>query len=207
MYSLTRPQLNPLFIRTIDEQNIFNRLIQQNTDDYYALPDFKKGLISPALIHQMVSAKKMKSKIPAWAANTNIFYPPTLSLEQSSSQQTALFKAALINGKKCIDLTGGMGIDSYFFAQQFENVITVEKNTELANIALHNFAVLNQLNVSFAVGVDAIDFIHQYKLSSDLIYIDPARRNKQGNKVAGFADCEPNILPNLDRMFAISENK
>jgi len=46
-------------------------------------------------------------------------WPPSLSLEQASSEQTAMYKASLVNGQTLADLTGGMGIDTLYLSRKF----------------------------------------------------------------------------------------
>lgn len=156
--------------------------------------------------HQLLSRKKIQKKLPTFYHHPDIVYPPTISLEQSSSETTATYKANLVQGKSFIDLTAGMGIDSLFFAKQFEKVVLIERNKELAEIDLHNYYVLNQTNVAIAVGIDCIDFINQYTGTVDLIYIDPARRNEEGNKVVSITAYEPNVVSILDKLFTISNH-
>jgi 16S rRNA G966 N2-methylase RsmD len=156
--------------------------------------------------HQVLSRKKIKNKLPTLFNCNEIIYPSSLSLEQSSSEITANYKAKLVKGKTFIDLTAGMGIDSLFFAKKFEKGILIERNKELAEINLHNYFVLNQTNVKIAVGIDSIDFINQFNEQFDLIYIDPARRNEQGNKVVSLTEYEPNVVSILDKLFSITTN-
>jgi 16S rRNA G966 N2-methylase RsmD len=156
--------------------------------------------------HQVLSRKKIKNKLPTLFNCNEIIYPSSLSLEQSSSEITANYKAKLVKGKTFIDLTAGMGIDSLFFAKKFKKGILIERNKELAEIDLHNFFVLNQTNVKIAVGIDSIDFINQFNKQVDLIYMDPARRNEQGNKVVSLTEYEPNVVSILDKLFSITTN-
>jgi 16S rRNA G966 N2-methylase RsmD len=162
--------------------------------------------IDKKIRHQVLSRKKIQKKLPTLFNCNEIIYPISLSLEQSSSEITANYKANLIKGKTFIDLTAGMGIDSLFFAKQFEKGILIERNKELAEIDLHNFFVLNQTNVEIAVGIDSIDFINQFNQQVDLIYMDPARRNEQGNKVVSLTEYEPNVVSILDKLFSITTN-
>jgi hypothetical protein len=48
----------------------------------------------------------------------NIIYPNKISIEQTSSEKTACYKAYLISGESIIDLTGGFGVDDYYFAKK-----------------------------------------------------------------------------------------
>lgn len=149
-------------------------------------------------IQQIAGRQKIKEKVPQFYANEQIRYPVKLSLEQSSSQITALHKAKQVEGKLLIDLTGGFGIDSYFFSQQIDQVIYVEKNEALYNIAQHNFKALQQHNIR-TIHSDAHDYLRTMP-TADWIYIDPARRGKKGERKYFLQDLTPNILTLLDTM-------
>lgn len=136
--------------------------------------------------------KKIKEKIPSWAENQALLSPPSLSIEQASSEQTAIFKSKLLRGKIMADLTGGMGIDAYFFSKQFEKVHYVEQQTELAETTAYNFEQLGVSNIS-VYNQPSEDFIAKTQASFDVIYLDPARRNEKQQKVFQVTDCEPNI--------------
>ena len=71
---------------------------------------------------QIETKRKAEKKIPLWFSTENIIYPKSLNLEQTSSQITATYKAEQIEGKSLIDLTGGFGIDSFFFAEKFQKL-------------------------------------------------------------------------------------
>ena len=61
----------------------------------------------PELVRQIQARQKARLKIPTWAANPDLVFPPALSVEQASSDRTAAFKAALVQGHRLADLTGG----------------------------------------------------------------------------------------------------
>jgi 16S rRNA G966 N2-methylase RsmD len=123
-----------------------------------------------------------------------------LSLEQSSSELTGRYKASLIQGKLLIDLTGGFGIDSFYFAQQFEQVHYVEQNPELTAIAAHNAAVLGATNIHFHNSL-AADFLKNFTGTANCIYLDPARRGSANQKLHFLSDCEPDVLQLLPLLF------
>ncbi len=146
------------------------------------------------LIIQIESKNKAKEKLPSWFATENVYYPPKLNIEQTSSEITAQYKAKLIKGKSLADITGGLGIDSYYFAKEIENVYHFEINSELSEIADHNFSKLNS-NVACITG-NGVEYIQERFF--DIIYIDPSRRHDSKGKVFYLKDCEPNVVENLD---------
>ncbi len=144
-------------------------------------------------IQQIEGRKIAKHKIPSLYAHKYVHYPKKLSLEQCSSESTAQYKAALIQGNSFIDLTGGFGIDTIFCAKNFQKVIYLEHNSELAEIFAHNLNILqvNHVQIHYC---DAISFLEQNNDVYSWLYIDPARRDTSGNKVFLLSDCEPNIF-------------
>ncbi|QNJ98819.1 class I SAM-dependent methyltransferase [Constantimarinum furrinae] len=147
------------------------------------------------LLQQIEGYRKAESKLPGWSGTDGIYYPLKLNLEQTSSETTAKYKASLFSGKAMADLTGGFGVDSYFFSEQFETVYHFEKDTELSSIATHNFKTLNRENIK-TINRDAISAIEH--MSFDLIYADPSRRHSTKGKVFYLRDCEPNIPDAID---------
>ena len=59
----------------------------------------------------------------------NIIFPAKLSVEQTSSEIAADYKSKLLNVNSLIDITGGFGVDVFYFAKQINKVIYVEKQT------------------------------------------------------------------------------
>ncbi len=159
-----------------------------------------QGLDVPRLVHYIQARQKVKLKLPLWHQNLQIVYPPFLSLEQSSSASTARYKANLIHGQVLIDLTGGFGIDSFYFAQRFEQVHYVEQNRELTAIAAYNATILGATNIQFHAN-EAAAFLKNFTGRADCIYLDPARRGSANQKLHFLTDCEPDVLPLLPLLF------
>ena len=145
------------------------------------------------IINQIIAKKKAKDKLPTWFSNENIIYPKKISIEQTSSENTAKYKASLISGEKLIDCTGGFGIDDYYFSKQFKTVIHCELNADLSQIVKHNFEVLKATNIECYQG-DSTQILEQLNQKFDCIYIDPSRRNDAKGKVFMLADCLPNVV-------------
>ncbi len=142
-------------------------------------------------LRQIAGRQKVKHKIPSFYQNPLFQYPAQLSLEQSSSEITARYKAQLCSGHSMVDLTGGFGIDMAFMAPQFEKTYYVERQTELCDIAAHNFGILGLSHIT-VFNRDAVDFLQEMP-EVDLIFLDPARRGHGGQKVFRLADCEPDV--------------
>lgn len=152
-------------------------------------------------INQIRGKQIASEKIPLWADNPHIQYPPHLSLEQCSSQTTAQFKASLTQGNTLIDLTGGLGVDCAFLAEKFQKVTYIEQQENLASLAQNNFRALKLHHIE-VIHSQCEDYLRHLSERADTIFIDPARRNGQGKKVVLLEECNPNIeklLPTLIR--------
>lgn len=153
-----------------------------------------------SILNQIEARAKAKEKLPTWFAASNIIYPSKVSVEQTSSEKTAAYKASLISGNTLIDLTGGFGVDDYYFSKKFKSVIHCEINKELSPIVAHNFEQLKVENCTFFSG-DSIHLLEKENKKFDWIYIDPSRRNDAKGKVFMLKDCLPNVPELLEFYF------
>lgn len=161
--------------------------------------DFKK------LAGQILSRQKATKKLPDWVANKYLIFPPSLSVEQSSSQATALFKSSLMSGKSLMDITGGMGVDFFYSSKNFERAIYFEMQEVVAKTTAHNFEKLGVKNVEIR-NENSLEAIVREHLQSDWIYTDPARRDQNKDKVVRLADCTPDIVANLELLLQAAPN-
>lgn len=158
-------------------------------------PSIDLGLVA----QQLEGRRQALAKWPSLVSCQQYFFPPKINREQSSSETTAKYKADLfrqLNGRTFADLTGGMGIDTYFIGREAECADYFELNTNLFGITEHNLAVLQQTQIH-CHNTDSIQHLTEHNTTYDLILIDPARRNDHGAKVVAFEDCTPNLLDNL----------
>ncbi len=149
---------------------------------------------------QVRGRQKAKEKLPTWYANKHLVYPPSLSMEQCSSEVAAVYKAELCKGSTLLDVTGGFGVDTAFMSAGFERSVYVERNAELAAIVKHNFYALGLNSIEVQTG-DALDFISQPE-ELDCLYIDPARRKPDAHKAVLLSDCEPDIVALKPRLLS-----
>lgn len=157
------------------------------------------------ILNQIASKNKAKEKLPTWFSHKYIIYPSKISIEQTSSERAAKYKASLIDGVTLIDLTGGFGIDDYYFAQKFNKVAHCEINEELSKIVQHNYQILNQRNIECYPG-DSLETLKKIKFKWSWIYIDPSRRSDVKGKVFMLKDCLPNVPYHLDDYFEYSDH-
>ncbi len=149
------------------------------------------------ILNQIVSKGKAKDKLPTWFSTERIIYPEKISIEQTSSEKTAAYKASIVLGESLVDLTGGFGIDDYYFSKKIKKVIHCEINGELSAVTQQNFEKLGVQNIECFSG-NSFDFLKNTSATFDWIYIDPSRRSSTKGKVFLLADCLPNVPELLD---------
>lgn len=194
-------------------KNILKREVQQYIDDnlksdiHSILLGKEKFQIvtNKELVDQIEAKKKTAEKLPTWFATPNIYYANKLNISQTSSEIAAKYKGALIDGNSLIDLTGGFGVDTFYFSKKFQKVFHIEKNLELSKIAKHNFEQLEAFNIT-TNSEDGLGFLKSLKESFDWIYIDPSRRDINNKKVFFLSDCEPDVTEHLDLLLSKSNN-
>lgn len=176
----------------LDEQRQF---IREHLSASVAALLLKYGKNREVEIRQIEARQKAKQKLPSWYAEERLIFPPAVSVEQSSSETTGRYKAALVSGT-LMDATGGMGIDVSFFAKSCTSVLYVEQKPELVERARYNLDVLGLQNVQCLQG-NSLEILPTLDTVFDWIYLDPARRSADNRRVVGLRDCEPDVVTHL----------
>ena len=139
----------------------------------------------PFALDQIRGRKMARVKLPRWASLEGIIYPPHISMEQCSSESTALYKAELAarllglpasssgtemkteNEIEFVDLTGGFGVDfSYIAARLVVKSMYVERQAHLCEAAKENFERLGLKNAIVKNG-DGIEVLHSFLPKKD----------------------------------------
>ena len=94
-----------------------------------------EGVTVQEVANQVICKQKSEKKLPSWFGTKNIYYPPKVSIEQTSSETAANYKASLVSGKSLLDLTGGFGVDSFYFSSTFNTVVHCEIDKNLSKIS------------------------------------------------------------------------
>ena len=149
------------------------------------------GIDVPFAVTQITARRHIKEKLPEWYANEELLYPSRLSVEQCSSEQTARYKAKLLQGKRFCDLTGGLGVDCFYFSQHAEEALYVERFPDYCEAARHNFRILQAPQIQ-VINANTLEILNT--LETDTFYIDPARRSKTNKRTFALTDCEPDVL-------------
>ena len=183
--------------------------IEENLDHNLAELSLKgspfKGIKTTQLINQIQGKLKCKKKLPSWYKSKRILYPNKLNIEQSSSELAANYKSNLVKGLSLVDISGGFGVDSYYFSKKIKHIIHCEIDLILSKIASHNFKALKAKNIK-TIAKDGILFLNDLSESIDWIYIDPSRRDQVEKKLFSIEDCNPNVAKHLDLFFKRSNN-
>lgn len=196
------------FIEKLAEEKVQNYINAHLDKDIHKLSLSKNPfeiLDFKAIVNQIVAKNKAKEKLPTWFNCSGIIYPEKISIEQTSSELTAQYKSDLISGKSLVDLTGGFGVDDYYFSKKFDDVYHCELNPILSEIVKKNWKTLQIKNIRSFCG-DSIDFLKNSTIQFDWIYIDPSRRNNTKGKVFMLKDCLPNVPEQLDTYFDFSKS-
>ena len=146
----------------------------------------------------------------------------TSSTSSSSSSSPATIGHLGGNRWKIADLTGGLGVDSWFFSRKAGQVMYCEMLPELCKAAKHNYSVLGADNITVknaavisnteiaqhpeCMNTDGISIFQTptqllTDFNPDIVYMDPARRGEGGKKVFLIEDCTPDILTLKDEIF------
>ncbi|HNP33309.1 MAG TPA: class I SAM-dependent methyltransferase [Flavobacterium sp.] len=157
----------------------------------------------PSILNQIAAKQKAKNKLPTWFDAQNIIYPSKISIEQTSSEKTADYKSKLVSGDTLIDLTGGFGVDDYYFAKKVNQVVHCEINDDLSKTVAHNFKQLKTQNILCIEG-DSLEILKNLNQKFDWIYIDPSRRSDTKGKVFMLKDCLPNVPEHFDFYFGFA---
>lgn len=194
-------------------QEILNKEVQQFINDNLNSDVTKlilkgspfKEVSIQEIAAQIMAKNSCEKKLPTWFNAENIYYPNKLNIEQTSSEITSNYKSYLVSGDTLIDITGGFGVDAYFFSQKVKSATHCEINEELSAMVTHNLKRLQVKNIATHLG-DGIEFLEKYQGKFDWIYADPSRRNDAKGKVFLLEDCLPNIPKNLNLLFKKTDN-
>ena len=177
----------------------------------------------PLCIKCIEIRRKISAKVPLWYAHPALAYPFSLPAEQCSSQATALYKQEIVKDRlsaqtpglkpaegklpAIADLTGGMGVDSFFLSRIARELYYFEKDPGLCRASEYNFGRLGARNIHVCcstVRAAGKDFAYLSDKDISLIYLDPARRDRTDVKVISLQDYEPNLLEWKEDLFKIA---
>ena len=194
-----------------------------------ALRPVPDGVVLRQALTQIEGRQLAARKLPAWAATDGLLFPPRLSLEQCSSEATAQYKQALVRRLLAslppasspslppaavavasatvppvcfVDLTAGFGVDFAALAPLFARATYVERQEVLCDIARHNLPLLGlpEAEVRCSSAEEVLQELADNPVT--LLFLDPARRDAAGRKVALIEDCTPDVCVLQDQLRA-----
>ncbi|MCQ2197110.1 MAG: hypothetical protein MJZ60_06290 [Bacteroidaceae bacterium] len=175
-----------------------------------ALKKAPEGIDALWCLQQIEGWQQARRKLPRWAATEGVWFPPRISMEQCSSEATALYKQRVVERllseaerDLLADFTGGFGIDFSYMASSFRKAVYVEMQPHLCDIARHNFDLLGMHHavvVNDRSPIDLALYAAEACSSHTLVYLDPARRDDVGRKVVALEDCTPNVVTLQDEL-------
>lgn len=135
--------------------------------------------------------RKAQNKLPLWVER--MLAMDRRSLEQCTAQAVAAWRQSRFSGTFLLELTGGLGVDSTFLSRSFHEVLSLELNAFLSDLAQYNDSKLGLGNVErMTKNASEWRSLHQGKETT--IFIDPDRRPDAGRRVFGLEDSLPPVL-------------
>ncbi|MBI1221541.1 MAG: hypothetical protein GC180_02965 [Bacteroidetes bacterium] len=153
----------------------------------------------PAVLEWLDALQRGKDKLPNWVDRRCVF--TRRSMEQASSEMTAQQKIRELNGDRILNLCGGIGVDDAAFARCFKEVVSVEMDEEVHELALVNMKKLGIQNIRRVLN-EAGQFLEDESETYDWIFADPDRR-ESGKRFVQMCDCSPEIIP----LWSLIQNK
>lgn len=188
--------LQIIYLCRMKQTDTLRRFIREHASD-----DLSRLLLSasrypeidmPFAVEQIAARRQIREKLPSWYENENLLFPAKIAAEQCSSEWTAAYKQRLVEAdQRLCDLTGGLGIDSYFFSRKVRSVLYIERFADYCEAARINFATLGARNIEIRQG-NSVELVPSLP-PQDVFYIDPARRGEGNRRVFALQDCEPDL--------------
>lgn len=169
---------------------------------YLRIADKNLGFSAKEACIQIECRQAARRKIALFLTKSHFRFACREVAEQATHQCVAAYHAELIGrGKKVLDLTAGLGIDSFTAALGGNHVTGFELDHERFEALEHNAALFTE-DISKARGSlnliegDSIRWLSEHKPRPDVIFVDPARRDEDSRRIIRLADCAPDAVAN-----------
>lgn len=191
---------DPQTIRILMSEPVQEVLCANQTTDpaAFALAYQNSALPVQAIAAQLAARHKAQRKLPTLSQHPLLY--ESRALEQCSGEMAAQYKASLVKGRVCIDLSGGLGIDSIFLARRFGHLHYYESDLERSELFRTNCATLGITNVTIHTG-ESLGLLSALREPViDLIYVDPSRRDTGGKRMHDVRAGTPNVVKAWEQM-------
>lgn len=175
------------FLKRADSVELISQNLNAGSDEILLRmkqlnPEERRSLAALVKIY-----RKAEEKLPVFIKS----YPALTdkTYEQASSEAMAAFKAGLMQGKRMVNLSGGLGIDDLYFNERFEEVISIDSDSDVHNLAMYNLSLFTDKNIR-RICTDAESFDIP---EADVIYVDPDRRTGL-TRTFLIQDASPDVL-------------
>jgi len=153
-------------------------------------------------ILQLECRHKCSKKLADTLSCESFIFPSLALAEMSTSDKVADIHAAMVgNGCHVLDMTAGLGIDSFHFATNGCDVTAVELSHDAVVAMTHNARALCLENKVCIVEGDSMSWLAECDRHFDVIFIDPARRDSSGRHVA-IRQCTPDITTSISLLLS-----
>lgn len=142
---------------------------------------------------QLECRRKARGKIPRLLSHERFLFPKMVSAEQCTHEQVAQFHASQFHAHdRVLDMTMGLGVDDYYISRRVKSLTAIELDPEIAQVGQYNFSFLNP-GVQ-VIHADAVEWLKTCTQQFDAVFIDPARRGSQGQRLYRLDHCQPGVL-------------
>lgn len=187
------------------------RKLRLKVPQWYAIPSLQYPLRLSAEQCSSTETARYKASLAAAVASGTSRTPGASATAGTSAEAGTILSAK--RAEKCqedgpffiADLTGGLGVDSWAFAEVADAVLYNEMNPLLSRAAKHNFPLLGAHNITvrnLKLEPGGLQNILQ-GFHPDLLFLDPARRASDGRKVFRLEDCQPDVLKLRDELLEV----
>ncbi len=154
---------------------------------------------------QIDCRRRSATRLAATLARAPRFiFPTEISAQQCTSDALAELHAALISpGERVLDMTAGLGIDALHIASRAASVTAIDITPEVADTLRHNAAEMYLTNIT-PVCADSTQWIRTTDEHFDTVFIDPARRGEQGERLYALEQCRPNVVALMPQLREIT---
>lgn len=148
-------------------------------------------------ILQMECRHKCVKKLAEILQCDDFVFPSIALAEMSTSDDVAAIHADMVGGgMSVLDMTAGLGIDTFHFAKNGCQVTAVEMSDEAVRCLRTNAVALGLNDRIEIIEGDSIAWLAEHDRHYDVIFIDPARRDESGRHFA-LSKCTPDVTVSL----------